>query len=30
MVYEFPAGTTDGWNEGDGVNLYLGTKYNPV
>ena len=30
MVYEFPAGTADNWSEGDSVNLYLGTKYNPV
>lgn len=30
MVYEFPAGTAKNWNVGDSVNLYLGTKYNPV
>jgi uncharacterized membrane protein (UPF0127 family) len=30
MVYEFPSGTCDEWSEGDNVNLYLGTKYNPV
>jgi len=30
MVFEFPAGTCDGWKPGDYVNLYLGTNKNPV
>jgi uncharacterized membrane protein (UPF0127 family) len=30
MVFEFPAGTCDGWKPGDYANLYLGTKKNPV
>lgn len=30
VIYEFPAGTAKDWKEGDSVNLYLGTKYNPV
>jgi uncharacterized membrane protein (UPF0127 family) len=29
-VFEFPAGASSDFNEGDFVNLYLGTKYNPV
>jgi uncharacterized membrane protein (UPF0127 family) len=29
-VIEFPTGTTNTWNEGDNVNLYLGTQLNPV
>lgn len=29
-VYEFPAGTCDGWKPGDMMNLYLGAKTNPV
>ena len=29
-VFEFPAGTCDGWKQGDMANLYLGTKNNPV
>jgi len=30
QIFEFPAGTCDGWVPGDFVNLYLGTKNNPV
>ena len=30
IVYEFPAGTAKDWAVGDNVNLYLGTKYNPI
>lgn len=29
-VFEFPSGTSDSFKEGDFVNLYLGTKYNPI
>lgn len=29
-VLEFPSGTANGWNVGDRVNLYLGTKQNPA
>lgn len=29
-VFEFPGGVADGFNEGDLVNLYLGTKFNPA
>lgn len=29
-VFEFPAGTSENFKEGDRANLYLGTKYNPV
>jgi uncharacterized membrane protein (UPF0127 family) len=29
-VIEFPAGSTDGWNIGDRVGMYLGTPMNPV
>lgn len=29
-VFEFPGGTCDDFKEGDFVNLYLGSKYNPI
>lgn len=29
-VFEFPAGTCNEWEPGESVNLYLGTKNNPV
>lgn len=29
-VFEFPGGTSDQFSEGDFVNLYLGTKFNPI
>ena len=29
-VFEFPSGVCNDFKEGQNVNLYLGTKYNPV
>jgi uncharacterized membrane protein (UPF0127 family) len=29
-VFEFPAGVATDFKEGDFVNLYLGTKFNPI
>ena len=29
-VIEFPSGTANNWKVGDKVNMYLGSKFNPV